>query len=280
MSSHLLGVAFALMSALVWGSGDFSGGLATRRHNQFGVLVLSALSGMAVLLLFAGIWGEAWPRGLDVVRSLAAGGAGAVGLASLYRALSLERASGVAPTAAVVGAVLPVVFGLATEGLPATNQMAGFALAVPGLWLVTRPSGGNAAVSRRGFFLAVLAGVGFGGFFILIAQVEGPLVFTPLILTRSATLLAGLALAGWRRAAVPSPGGNPVAVLAGVLDAGGNVFYLLAQQFTRLDAAAVLASLYPATTILLAQIVLRERVARTQWIGVGLCLLTVALIAL
>jgi drug/metabolite transporter (DMT)-like permease len=134
-------------------------------------------------------------------------------------------------------------------------------------------------LARQGILLACLAGVCLGGFFILIAQVEPDKVFTPLVISRSVSLCVALLMLLMRRTSVPSPSSNPAALLAGVLDAGGNIFYLLARQFTRLDVVVVLSSLCPAITVLLARIMLKQDVSVTQWTGVGLCLIAVALIA-
>jgi drug/metabolite transporter (DMT)-like permease len=128
--------------------------------------------------------------------------------------------------------------------------------------------------------LGVLAGLGFGGFFVLIAQVEPGLIFSPLVVAKLAALCAALVMLLRTRLPFPSPSANTIALLAGALDAGGNVFYLLAKQFTRLDIAAVLASMYPAATVALSRVVLHEEVSARQWLGVGLCLAGVGLIAL
>ena len=252
--------------------------MATRRSNQFQVLTLAALSGIAVLVVCALLRGEALPSPASAAWAMSAGAAGAVGIAALYRALSLGHAASVAPTAAVIGAALPVAFSSLVEGPPGTTRLAGFALALLGIWLVSRIAPQGKGLSRLGLALACLAGVGFGGFFILIAQVEPGLVFTPLIAARSLTFCTALLLLRVRRLAWPSPTSNPIALLAGVLDAGGNIFYLLAQQFTRLDVAAVLSSLYPAMTVLLACIILKEKVTRSQWLGVALCLAAIVFI--
>lgn len=287
LPSNLLGVLFALTSAFVWGGGDFSGGYAARRSHPFQVLALSALSGIAILFAFAIVRGEALPSPTSIAWALAAGVSGALGIAALYRGLSLGRAAAVAPTAAVVSAALPVLFSALTEGLPGVVQMIGFAIAIPSIWLVsatneaTNKAADEATDERsRGVVLALLAGTGFGGFFILIAQVERGAIFTPLVVTRSMTLGVGLVLMWFRRMRMPNLRDNPIALLAGVLDAGGNVLYLLARQFTRVDIAAVLSSLYPASTVLLARVVLKEDVTRVQWVGLLLCLIAVALIAL
>lgn len=128
--------------------------------------------------------------------------------------------------------------------------------------------------------LAFLSGIGFGGFFVFIAQVDRGQVFAPVLVARIVTLCIAFVMLKLRR--IPTPGltSNPIALLAGVLDTGGNVFYLLATQFTRMDVAAVLSSLYPASTVFLATIILKEKVTRAQWVGVGVCLAAVVLITL
>jgi drug/metabolite transporter (DMT)-like permease len=277
--SDLLGIFFALTSALVWGSGDFSGGLAARRSGQFQVLALAALSGVIMLVLFAIWWGEPLPSASGAFWAGAAGVSGAVGIACLYRGLSLGNAAVVAPSAAVISAALPVIYSLFALGAPRPGQLAGFALALLGIWLVSSTAAGGQA-GRQALLLALLAGLGFGGFFILIAQVEPGLVFTPLIVARTVSLGVALLLLLVRRAALPALTSNPVALAAGLLDSGGNIFFLLAQQFTRLDVAAVLSSLYPATTVLLAYLILKETVSPAQWLGAACCLGAVVLIAL
>lgn len=277
--SDLLGIFFALTSALVWGSGDFSGGLAARRSGQFQVLALAATSGVLMLALFAIWWDEPLPSAGGVFWAGAAGVSGAIGIACLYRGLSLGNAAVVAPAAAVISAALPVVYSLFALGAPRPGQLAGFTLALLGIWLVSSGAGSGEA-GRQALLLALLAGLGFGGFFILIAQVEPGLVFTPLIVARAVSLGVALLLLLARRDTLPSLTSNPVALAAGLLDSGGNIFFLLAQQFTRLDVAAVLSSLYPATTVLLAYLILKETVSPAQWLGATCCLAAVVLIAL
>jgi drug/metabolite transporter (DMT)-like permease len=128
--------------------------------------------------------------------------------------------------------------------------------------------------------LAFLSGIGFGGFFVFIAQVDREQVFAPILVARIVTLGIAFLMLKLHHISTPRLTSNPIALLAGVLDTGGNVFYLLATQFTRMDVAAVLASLYPASTVILATIILKERVTRTQWIGVSVCLMAVVLITI
>lgn len=278
LPSNLPGILFALTSALVWGGGDFTGGFASRRSHPLQVLALSALSGILVLVPGALLLGEALPALPSILWALAAGAVGTIGVASLYRALAVENAAGVAPVAAVVGAALPVGFGMLTQGLPGAFKLAGFALALLGIGLVSRAPAGGGGTSRRGLGLALLAGLGFAGFFILIARVQPGLVFMPLIFSRSMTFLTALLFLCFSRVALPSLKSNPPALLAGVLDAGGNIFFLLARQYTRLDAAVVLSSLYPAVTVLLAVLLLKQKTGRGQWLGVLVCLLAIGLI--
>ncbi len=277
---NLVGIFFALVSAGVWGSGDFCGGLASRRQPSFQVLIYASLSGLGVMILLAVLTGEVFPGLTGLLWAVAAGISGALGLAALYRGLAIGSAAVVAPISAVVGAVLPVIYGILSTGIPSISRLAGFLLAFAGIWLVSRTLEDKNASSRSGFLLACLAGIGFGGFFILIGQVEGNKVFTPLIITRCVMLATALVLLRVNHLPLPGWRDNPVGWLAGVLDAGGNVFYLLAKQYTRLDVAAVLSSLYPMFTVLLAALVLKEKVSRGQAIGVAICLLAVALITI
>jgi drug/metabolite transporter (DMT)-like permease len=284
------GVALGLASAAVWGAGDFCGGLASRKSHQFQVLTLSALSGLLLLLACAALRGEALPSSSTLFWAGLGGLSGTVGLACLYRGLSLGSAATVAPTAAVITAALPVVFSLITEGRPRSLQLVGFVVAIAGIWLVASHSSAepelqgavpghvSRAVSRTGFRLALFAGVGFGGFLILIAQVPAGPVFVPAAVARGAMLIAVVLLLRAQGQPLPSLTSNSPALVAGVFDAGGNVFYLFAKEYGRLDVAAVLSSLYPVTTVLLAHALSKEEVSRMQWVGMGVCLLAVALI--
>jgi drug/metabolite transporter (DMT)-like permease len=284
-----LGSLLALLSGLVWGAADFVGGVATRRGHQFQVVAISAAAGIILLLACALLFRERIPPPATVAWAAVSGVAGAIGLASLYRGLSLGSAATVAPTAAVITAVLPVVFHDIQSGWPPAAKLAGFAVALAGIWLVAAASGPTvtaAAVPRRGprfgpgLRLAILAGIGFGSFLILIAQVEPDLLFVPLAIARAVMLVTGLMLMRSQRLPLPSVTAHPLAVLAGVLDAAGNVLYLLARDLTRMDVAAVLASLYPVSTVVLARLLLKEQITVTQWIGAAVCLMAIVLITL
>ncbi|WP_433433581.1 EamA family transporter [Nonomuraea sp. CA-141351] len=272
-------VILAAACAVVYGTADFFGGLATRRSQVLSVVVLSQLAGLALILgLLPLLPGTASTPALSW--GLAAGLSGAAGLVLFYRALATGVMSVVAPTTAVTSAALPVMFGLATGERPAFWALVGVALALGAVLLVSQ----DKSAVRRGSFTAVLvalaAGAGFGGFFILLAMAPHEAGLWPLVGARlsSVTVVAMLALAT-RRTLKPGPGSLHIIVAAGVLDMAANVLYLLAQQDGLLSLVAVLVSLYPASTLLLARQVLGERLRAIQVAGVACALGAVALIA-
>jgi drug/metabolite transporter (DMT)-like permease len=288
MSSDLLAIIFGLASALGWGAGDFSGGLASRRGDVYVVIVISQLFSFALLVLLAVLSGEAIPASGDLLIGGVGGIIGAIGLVMLYRALASTAMGLVAPVTAVVAAGLPVVVAAFTEGLPAPHHFLGFAAALAGVWFISRGSHETDSrdVSVRDLLAPLLAGAMFGLFFILIDRVSERSVYWPLVAARTAsiTLISATILAnpGRRR---PPAGARPLSrqlpllVLTGVLETSGNVFFALATAAGRLDIASVLASLYPAGTVLLAWLVLKERLGPQQWAGVGASLVAIVLIA-
>jgi drug/metabolite transporter (DMT)-like permease len=280
LPANIIGVILALTCAIIWGAGDFSGGQAARKSHQYQVLFLAAFSGIIALILCALLWGEDFPTRSGFLWGFLAGAAGALGMAALYRALSMGNTASVAPTSAIVCAALPVIVGTFTAGLPKTTQLVGFLVAFGGIWLLSKSPSSGEKTFKEGMVLAFLSGIGFGGFFVFIAQVERGQVFSPILVARTVTLCIAFLMLKLRRIPVPGLTSNKIALLAGILDTGGNVFYLLATQFTRLDVAAVLSSLYPASTVLLATTILKEIITPAQWVGVGVCLLAIVLITI
>ncbi|MGO9146453.1 MAG: EamA family transporter [Desulfomonilia bacterium] len=280
VTPHIIGVIFAIMSASAWGTGDFSGGIATRSRSQFQVLFLVSIYGIIILAALGLLTGESLPSSRDVSWALIAGLTGSFGIAALYKGLSLGNAVAVAPTAAVIGAGLPMVFNCLSMGPPGSVQVLSFIFAIFGIWIVSRQPDGHRHASSQELVLSIIAGIGFGGFFIMIAQVNKGLVFFPLVLSKAAAIILAATILSLRRERFPSPGGNPMAAIAGLFDAGGNVFFMLAKQFTRLDVAAVLASMYPAVTVILAWWILKEKVSSSQWWGVSLCVIAITLIGI
>jgi drug/metabolite transporter (DMT)-like permease len=278
MSHTLATVVFGLAASLFWGSGDFNGGLASRRSNASSVVIAAYAIGFVLLVALALLWREPFPRTIDIMWGGVAGLAGAIGLISFYSALSIGRMGIAAPVSAILTASLPVLFSLFTAGLPTWLQLGGFILALIAIGLISRPE--RAKGRPEGLGLAMLAGCGFGCFFILISRVTPTSTFWPLAMARFTAVLFLLAMTLLRREpTLPKMKVAPFVVLAGVLDAIGNAFFVLATHNGRLDIAAVLSSLYPAATVLLAALVLRERVTRIQGIGILIALIAVPLIS-
>ena len=272
-------MAFGLISAAAWGAGDFGGGLTSRRAPVFGVVLISQVVGMAMALVCALLRGESLPTPGDLTWAVAGGIAGGIGIASLYRALSIGRMAVVAPVTAVLAASIPVVVGFATHGLPANTVLLGMALAIVAVILVSRVQDGAQGRSP-GLGLALLAGAGFGLFGACIGQLSPGHVFGPLVVVRAteAVLIGGLVLV--TRAAWRPPRDLILAICAvGVLDMAGNGGYILSAQAGSLAVASVLSSLYPVTTVILAATFLHERVTRVHGFGIALAALAVALIA-
>jgi drug/metabolite transporter (DMT)-like permease len=278
MPDHILGIFLSLSAALTWGSGDFSGGVATRQLRPYQVLFLSSASSLLLLLSLAIGRGESLPSIRDLLVALPAGLMGAAGLAALYRGLTLGNAAVVSPVAGVIGAMLPMLVGIFSQGFPRGSQLLGFSLGLAGIWLVARKKGPSSLEDTHPLRLAILAGIGFGGFLALIPQIESTEIYMPLVFSKLSSLgLAALVL--WRtRPSIHLASGAAISLLSGFFDAGGNILYLLAVQYTRLDIVAILASLYPAWTVLLSRLVYGERISRTQWFGVWVCLGAIMLI--
>lgn len=282
MSAPAIALLFGLASAIAWGGGDFCGGLAARRISVVWVLVIGELAGIVLLSGLALGLHERLPGATSSAFAAAAGLFGMLGLAMLYQGLAVGRAAIVAPTSAVVAATLPVLVAAMSAGLPGPLRLVGFALALASIWLVSQSDG--ASTTNSGFTLALLAGLGFGFFFVLIAQAgaNGTFTFWPLMIARAVALPFTLGTLAWRGQLWrgPARAALPVALLSGALDVGGNIFFLLAKQFGGLDVAAVLSSLYPASTVVLAQVVLGEHMRRSQLMGLMLALLAIVLIVL
>ncbi len=278
-SPALDGVFFGVVSALAWGSADFCGGWATRRSSVFAVLFVSQLFGSLILVALALWWQEALPAGGDLLWGVAGGACGIVGITMFYVGLARGRMGVVAPIAAVVTAGLPVLAAAMLEGLPPAEKYLGFALGLLAIWLVSY-SADEPWLSNPELILPLMAGIGFAGFFICLDQAAENAVLWPLLASRATSLgllMAVGAVAG--KTIWPDRSRLPLMVLTGILDTSGNLFYVLAARAGRLDVAAVLASLYPAATLLLARFVLHEPLRRLQLFGILVALGAVVLIA-
>lgn len=268
MNAESLAIVYGLASASTWGAADFSGGVATKRNNVFSVVIVSQLIGAALLAILAVLFAESMPSLDTLVFGGIAGVSGAVGLVALYSALAAGRMGFVAPVTAVVTAVFPVIVGIFSEGLPSFPQILGFGIAVVAVWFLSIP-GRSEAIQMRDLGLPVVAGLGFGMFFICIDQVSDRAILWPLIAARIASivLLSTFVVVRWK-GQFPARNQFFIIALAGIFDTGGNAFFALATRVGRLDISAVLASLYPAATVLLAYFILKERLMKRQWVGV------------
>jgi drug/metabolite transporter (DMT)-like permease len=278
ITSYHLVVVFGLASAASWGAGDFMGGLLTRRMNAWKVLVISFGASIIFLTVLALLTSEPLPSATELGWGIAAGFSGTLALAAYYRALAMGKMGIAAPVAGVLTASVPVLFGVLTQGLPTSYQIVGFLLALVGLWLISRREGVVSGSRSLGF--AVLAGLGFGGFLVLLAQASKIAIFWPIIAARGTGLTILLIIVVASRGRFRGGrGGLALMFLTGVLEVGGNAFFLLATQAGRIDVASVLSSLYPAATIILAYLLLKERMTRTQGAGILAVLIAIVLIA-
>lgn len=279
LSTELLSAAFSLASAVSWGAGDFCGGLAARRTGIFQAVIGSQAIGIVLLAGLALGVGERVPSVPALALCGLAGVLGAVGLLALYRALAEGRMGIAAPVSGVLSAGVPAIAAALVDGAPGALKLAGFGVALLAVWLVSR--GPGATVRPRDLGLPILAGFGFGLFIVVIGRANAGAVFWPLVAARAAslTLLTAAALAA-RQPVWPARRDWALLAGSGVLDAGGNSFLVLAAQTGRLDVAAVLSSLYPASTVLLARAILKEHLSRRQMLGVLAALAAIVLITI
>jgi len=280
----MLAVALGLGSALCWGVADFIAGLQSRVQHVLAVLAISQIAGtLALLVLVMAVGGE-FPTGGAVAWTVTGALAGILGLLAFYAALAAGTMSIVAPISAT-GAAIPVTVGVALGERPGALQWVGLAVAMGGVIAAAREPAhddlARAETHRRAIALALLAAVGIGMFLLGLdraTESADPLPATLLGRGCASALVVSLLLA--IRPPLPRAGGTlALIVLAGVLDAGANALYALATVEGLLSVVSVLGSLYPAVTVVLARLVLAERIAWWQQAGVGATLVGVGLIA-
>jgi len=275
----LLSILFGALSALSWGTGDFFGGLVSRKTGPYRAALYGEAFGLLLLLGAAACFHEAVTGWDNLLLSAAAGLGGAVGMLILYYAMSHGQMSIAAPVSALFTALLPVAAGSVMEGLPSLAKLAGFVVALAAIWMIAQEEDEKSQLVRLSDLrLPLLAGLCFGFYFIVIHEATRQTFLWPMIVARLAGTLtvAVFVLArrdSWRvRKAV-----WPLIVLNGILHVVGNEFYILAGQSGRLDVAAVLSSLYPGATVILAWLILKERISRIQALGILAALVAIAL---
>jgi drug/metabolite transporter (DMT)-like permease len=277
------GILFGLLAALTWGFGDFAAGSASRRTSPVLVSCLMNFFGLLMVIALALAYSEVFPGINVVIIGITAGLLGSLGFVVLLRAMDIGQMGIISPVSALLTAGIPVVYHAVFDKLPSWLQFLGFVLALLGVWLVSQPVKGG--LVARGIGLAVLSGVGFAGFKILMGQLPAEHVFWPVAISRFAgTILTALMF--WWQWRQTSPSLISTMVIpwwlligAALMDSLGNVFFLRSSQTGSLDVAAVLASLYPAITTALAILILKEQPTKRQLFAVALMLMAVVLIA-
>lgn len=268
---------YGLAAVAAWGTSDFLGGYATRRANAFLFTAVFNLGGLALVGTLAGLGHAPFLSQRSAVWVLAGGILGSAGVAVFFRALSTGKMGMVAPVAAVLSATIPAIIAIVTEGFPGRVAVVGFLLAALGLWLITRTDGGKAPENLG---LAVIAGIGFAGFYLCVRQAGNGSAFWFATLTRTGGLIVtGLIVVLQRSFREITPAGLRLAVIAGCIDSFGTIFFVHASQSGRLDEAVVISSLYPAVTVLLARVVLKEYFTRWRFVGLLAALAAVPMIA-
>ncbi len=300
VSAGTQGAFIALLAAILWGGGDFSGGMGVKAAGgsiRSALRIIVAGHGMSLVVLLGGLWWThaVWPSAIPLLWGSGAGLAGALGLIVFYVALAEGAMGAAAAISGLLAAAIPAAVSGILEGAPGPLRLLGFLLAALAIWLIatppTEPTSIGAGMNRRTAFLAIGGGIGFGVYFVALRFANRAGILEPMAMARVASLTLCSLLLLFRRKGPEDLSGGDVAKswlprkawlwAAGVavLDTGGNLLFIQSTRMGRLDAAAVLASLYPASTILLAALVLHERPARQQVLGMGLALVAVALVA-
>jgi len=277
LGSELAPTSLSLAAGFAWGTSDFLGGYAVRRANAFLLTTIAHISGLLLMVVLVSATQAQFPSEHSVIWALAGGVSGGGALALFYRALASGRMGLTAPVAAVLGAAIPTIFGMVTQGVPAAMHIAGFLVAAMGIWLISRTEDGS---GPQGIGLAALAGVGFAGFYLCISQAkDGSALWLAVFSRTGALVVTGLIVLLQRNFRDITAGGVRLGLLAGCLDVSGTALFVRATQTGRLDSAVVLASLYPAITVLLARLVLHEHFTRWKAVGMFAALLAVPMIA-
>ena len=281
MASSGAAAGLGLLSAATWGGADFAGGVGARRSSALLVTVSGQIVSLLILLAICLVLRLAIPGSAYLSYAAIGGFEGALALAAFYRALAMGAMGLTAALTGLLTALVPVVFQILHESLPSPLTAVGLAAGCVAIWLVTHsPATGAAVTPAKALLLGAAAGAGFGAQLILFKMASPGGVLWALTSARIAGVAGLLVVIAIARPARPWQGFWLIGILSGVLDTLGNLFYILTAQLGRLDVAAVICSLYPAGTILLAALLLHERPTRRQMAGMALALATVGLLSL
>lgn len=276
-------IILASLSALLYGCADFAGGLASSRSPVLPVVVVSQAAGLLLALVAIAIIGTPFPEGRDLAWGLAAGISGAMGVVTLYHGLASSIVAVVSPVSALVGAFAPAAFGLAIGERLSTSALVGAALCLPSILLLSMggEAGGKRGSVRSALLKGLVAGLGFGGFFISSSRTSPASGMWPLAAARCASIAVLLALmAATHRKIRVEPSARPATIGSGLADMGANIFFLLASRAGTLALASVVSSLYPLPTVALGAVAFKEKIPPARMAGIALALVGVALISL
>jgi drug/metabolite transporter (DMT)-like permease len=277
--------AYSVAAVFLWGASDFAGGYGSRRANAFVLTAFSHVCAFALMFSLALANRGPFPSHQSIVWALMAGASGGFSLAIFYRVLAGGKMGLTAPIAALVGAAIPTMFDIALEGAPSAWTIAGFLVAIIAIWLITRPEDTGESEAKdsagrpAGVGMAALAGVGFAGFYLCVHQASGSPLWVAAISRIGSFTATAIAVIAIR---APLSMDRPrilLGMLAGFLDVSATALFVYASEHGRLDEAVVLTSLYPAVTVLLARIFLKEHFSRWKFIGLLAALAAVPMIA-
>ena len=281
----MLSIFLGLLAAIGWGAGDFTGGIASRKTGAYRTVLYGEVIGIFVLFFVIAIFSEPIPDLRSWMFAMLAGTLGTLGLILLYHAMTLGLMSIATPVSALLAAALPVVVGIFREGLPAWTTFVGFGFALFAVWMISQGEDGVTDILSHlaDLKLPLIAGIGFGSDFVFMheATSTGSTIW-PMVASRSGgliliTVYMLVTRSSWK---VEDASAWPIITLNGILDISGNVFFILAGQMGRLDVAAVLSSLFPGATVILAWIFLKERLSLNQWIGIAAALTAIVLMTI
>ena len=299
-------VVYSVIAVFLWGAADFAGGYGSRRANAFVLTAFSHFCALGLMLVIAFAQHGAFPSGASIVWALLAGAIGGFSLAIFYRALASGQMGLTAPIAALLGAAIPTMVDVAVEGSPSRWTVGGFGLAILAIWLITRPEPSgeeshdetsneepspevasskarsdktDSAGRPAGVAMAALAGVGFAGFYLCVHQASGSPAWIAAISRIGSLTTTSIAVLVIRAPLTLDRPRATLGVLAGFFDVSASALFIFASQHGRLDQAVVITSLYPAVTVVLAWLVLKEHFSLWKFVGLLAALASVPLIA-
>jgi drug/metabolite transporter (DMT)-like permease len=274
--------AYSVAAVFLWGASDFAGGYGSRRSNAFVLTAFSHLCAFALMFAIAFSQGGPLPDRASMAWAVVAGAVGGFALAIFYRALAAGQMGLTAPISALLGAAIPTLADIAIQGAPSRWTIAGFVLAVVAIWLITRPEpkrDGEVEDRPLGIGMAALAGVGFATFYLCIHQAHGSSTWLAAVSRVGSFASTAIAVVVTRAPLALDRPRIGLGMIAGCFDISASALFIYANQHGRLDEAVVITALYPAVTVLLARLVLKEHFSRWRFVGLLAALAAVPMIA-